>query len=183
MPLSERFRARCRYSGISFSEVYALAVDRRAQHGAVQHPQQPHIDAVPGLSGDLVGDLDARYILADEAKLARPLELLARELRRAGWDRGELRDFAVTELAPGRLVHDGMRLGAELGGRYLPLLRRALEHDLAGLHAGQPHHLVIAAGRARSPGKHIAAEQRIAEHLRVVGRLLDANAAPVEVHL
>src|SRR5256885_8749948 len=160
-----------------------LAVDRRAQYGAVQHAQYSYVDAVAGLSAHFVRHLDARNVLADEAKLARPLELLARELRRAGRDHGELRDLAVGELAPRRLVHDGIRLGAELAGRHLPFERRALDHDLARLHAREPHHLVIAAGRARSPRKHVAAEQGVAEQLWVVRRLLDANAAPVEVHL
>src|SRR5439155_13447408 len=105
-----------------------LAVDRRAQYGAIQHAQHPYVDAVFGLSAHFVRHLDARNVLADEAKLARPLELLARELRRAGRDHGELRDLAVGELAPRRLVHDGIRLGAELAGRHLPFERRALDH-------------------------------------------------------
>src|SRR5690606_3166075 len=126
------------------------------QDGAVQHAGLAYVDAVSRAARDLVGNLHARYVLANEPELARWLELLRGEVGRRGRHLCERRDLSVGKLPARGLVDDLMRLGSKLASRHTELLRGVLHHDLARLHAGEAHELIVAARGARSAGKHVA---------------------------
>ena len=103
------------------------AFDRRAQHGAVQHVRDLHVDAVAWrVPLTLPGSSTRITSLPISRKSAWLLELLRLDLRRLGRHLGERGDLAIAQPAAGFRVHHHARLGGQLLDRHAPACFAAL---------------------------------------------------------
>ena len=159
------------------------AFDRRAQHRGVDHVRHLHVDGVKRGAVDLSRNVQARRIFAEDAVVGHFLQRRLVDRRHGRRHLGEARDLAVAHGAIARRVHHQARLGVQFAERHLPAIGGRLHQH--GAHGGglQPHLVPIAADRAAAIGHHHAAENRIAENLRLDRRICGRHPRPVGVHL
>ena len=159
------------------------AFDRRAQHRGVDHVRHLHVDGVKRGAVDLPRNIQARRVFAEDAVVRHLLQRRLVDRRHGRRDLSETRDLAVAHGAIARRVHHHARLGVQFAERHLPAIGGRLHQHLAHRGGLQPDLVPIAADRAAAIGHHLAAEDRIAENLRLHGWIRDRHPRPVGVHL
>ena len=76
-------------SGLGFVDLVGRgALDRRAEHSAIEHARHLHVDSITGGTVHLARDVDPHDILADQPELTRVLKLLGLDLGRLLQPRG-----------------------------------------------------------------------------------------------
>ena len=171
----------CALISLSVERLRTGTTHRRTGNRSVHHARDLHVAGVQRLAGHLVGEVDARNVLADQAEPILRLELLGLDRRQVLRRLGKRRDFAVADLPVGAGMDNRAEFGRELADRHVPALRHRVDQNLARLRARHAAwHPVTARGDA---GHH---ELRLEDRVVVGGgdrRLLDLDLRPVGVQL
>ena len=162
--------------------VRPASLDWGAQHGAIEHARDLHVDRVLGRAVDLRWQLNAHDVLADQPELARLLEIIGGDLRRHYCrDHHKARNLAVSD-PPARFgVNDDVRFVVQLGDRNTPVARRIVEQHAAHLGAELAHRLEVAGDAYAGGGVHHMHETWVAVDRIDRRRRHDAHLRPVGI--
>ncbi len=172
---------RSRRSVVDLHGLFVL--DRRAQHGRVDHARHLDVDPELGAAVGLRLHVQSRDIRAHVAVVAEGLQFRVLDLRERVRRLGERNNLSVRQPTPRGRVHDHAGLCLDLGNGNAPLVGGRLHQQLSRLRAATPQLVEVSVQReAAGRVKHVL------EELVSVGRVMDGyglhhDVVPVGVHL
>ena len=157
---------------------HLAAEHRAAEDAGHQHAGPLDVDAEAGSALDLLGDVEARHVPAQQREGAR---LLQRDLGGHGQPRGAVDERAVAQGAAGRLVPHAALFGRAVPDRDAPLRRGRRHEHLPCGRAGLPQRPPVGADAVAAGGELLAAEPGAVAG--VGSHPLRGDRVPVDVEL